>query len=153
MHRTSVTNSFFQRFLLSYLFVLAIPILTICLTYSVAHRSIREEIVRSNNNSLRQFAGIADSRFAVMAATAREVLQNTTVRDFANTYPDTRGDYGYKAYQVNTYLSGLPNADFSDLFVYFMRSEHIISSFKASLSSEMYMDIYYGNTPETTEVD
>ena len=153
MHRTIVTKSFFQRFLLSYLFVLAIPILTICLTYSVAHRSIREEIVRSNSNSLRQFAGIADSRFAVMAATAREVLQNTTVRDFANTYPDTRGDYGYKAYQVNTYLSGLPNVDFSDLFVYFMRSEHIISSFKASLSSEMYMDIYYGNTPETTEVD
>jgi AraC-like DNA-binding protein len=153
MHRQLATKSFFRRFLFSYLLILTVPVLTICLTYSVAQQSIREEIVRANVNSLRQFADIADSRLSVMAATVREVLQNATVRDFANTYDNRDDRYGYMAYQVNNYLIGLPNTNFSDLFVYFMGSDYIISAFKAGLPSELYMDVYYNFTPGTGEPD
>lgn len=153
MHIPLPCKTFFQRFLFSYMLILLIPVLTICLTYAVAHRTIREEIVRANSNSLRQFGGIADSRLSVMAATVREVLQNAAIRDFANTHDNTDGPYGYGAYQVNKYLIGLPNTNFSDLFVYFMHSEYIISAFKAGLPSDLYMDVYYNYTPGNGDPD
>ncbi|MFQ9800970.1 MAG: hypothetical protein ACLR23_20880 [Clostridia bacterium] len=141
------SKSFFTRFLVSYIAILIIPFLTLLLTYFVAQQSIRNEIVNSNANSLHQFFNVVDSKLEEMTSCAFQVLQDFSVKNIVYSAEDAFD--GYKAYEARKYLTGLPRNDFSDIFIYYHASDHIISCTRSCLSSSLFYTTYYSGSYDT----
>ncbi|MDF2484861.1 MAG: hypothetical protein K0R46_1029, partial [Herbinix sp.] len=137
-------KSFFLRFLRSHLFVLLIPLVAILVLYYSAHVTIQDEILTANANNLNQFVTIIDREFSNMIEKASQILTSGAIRKqvlYSQSAANPSADY--EIYETKNYLDDLPQEDFSDIFVYFSRTDRVVSAENSSLSSLEYYDTYY----------
>ena len=144
LHNLITRKSLFLRFLRSYLIVLSIPFAAILILYTNAQKTIHEEILTSNANHLNQFVNIIDIELSNMVEKTSQILSSGVIRKqvlyhSAVTSPSS----GYEIYEIKKYLDDYPQDDFADVFVYFRRSDRIISAERSSLSSQEYYETYY----------
>lgn len=136
-------KSYFLRFLCSYLIVLLIPFTAIIILYSNAQKIIHEEILTSNANHLNQFVNILDMKLGNMVEKNSQILTSGAIRKQITLSSATKNSTGFEIYETKKYLEDFSQDDFSDVFVYFRKSDRIISAEKSCFTSKDYYDTYY----------
>lgn len=148
-------GKFFKRFLLSYLAVLTIPLLTILFTYSTAEKSIREEIISSSEGSLQQFFNAMDTRISETTIKAYQILNSSFVSQHAVNLSLSEEVNYYELYEIKQYITGFQSisnlsrgnsaytSSVEDILVYFHASDLIVSSQYSSLDSRTFYQTYY----------
>ena len=144
-------KSFFRQFLTSYFVLLVIPFITIFITYFSAQTTIHDEITDSSANSLYQFFNVVDTKLFEMNGNVIQILNNSFVRQYAYDTSQNKTINPFITYEIKTYLNGLPQSDFSDIFVYFYNSNKIISATRSGIDAKLYYDAYYKDINPTEE--
>lgn len=146
-------KSFFRRFLISYAIVLIVPFLTILLTYVTSERAVRQGTLNSSANSLHQFFNVVDSRLSEMESTAFQALGNIHVKARGREATLAGAQSAYRVYETRQELTKLHRDILADLFIYYHRTDFVISAINSCLSTEEFFSVYLQDTFEGNGMD
>lgn|GEM_PF-1326307 len=95
-------QSIILTWLLSYIFVLLLPILIGLLLYLESSKSLREEIHQANDSLLRQIREVMDNQLHAMEQLNVEMTWNVGMQEllYSNKYQTSSKEYTYDVYQL-----------------------------------------------------
>lgn len=129
------------RFLLSYIVILLIPLLTGMISYNEAVRLVEKDAREANLSLLEQTKDILDKRFDEIDSIVTQIANSTKIKRMMNVNGPLEGANAFIMYDALRDLSYyiVRNNFIADFFIYFKNSDIIISS----RSSYTRLPIYY----------
>ena len=133
-------QSVFAAWLLSYVSMLAIPILLCIFLFSVAQQSIEEQITRANAITMRHMRESLDSRIREMKTILLDVAWDKEVAGFLSAQEPLSTAGKIQEVEIIDYLKQQLNlTDFaSSLYIYFGSSDLFLTSTGAYPPADMY---------------
>lgn len=133
----------FRKFLISYLLVLFIPLITGFVTYGVSVNTIKSSSVEASTMLLNQTKDILDRRIEEVESFARQLAMNPDLNYLLSEVPEN-GDYSvyalWRAWR-NTAAFGLTNNFLQDFYVYLKNSGVILTASSVFVRPDDYYDL------------
>ena len=136
-------KSYFNIFLSGFMVTLVVPVLTILLLYLQAEHIVKEQILLSNNNTLRQFFRLIDKEAEEMKNLVIGMGNNEKCMTYAKYAVYSPSRTGYQAVSVRKELVDYNIEKYKDLFVYYPYEGRIVSGPNSALSTNNYWKTYF----------
>lgn len=137
-------KSFFYTYLRSFMLVLIVPFLTILLVYFQSQAIVKEMILTSSRDTLNQYFKRVDEVFgdaADICLNAGICQESKDYSAYVSIDPDRTA---YRAGILQQKLAEYCGEMYSDIFVCFPNYGKIVSGEKASMKTEDYCRVFYG---------
>ena len=122
-------NSVFLRFLISYILILAMPLLTGSVLYQHTLQLLKNEVVKSNMILLEETKEIVDQRLDEINKMAMQLALNTNVKNLVYSSDPIKDSEIYKILDVEQEMLpyALTNTFISDFYIYVKSSNILVS--------------------------
>lgn len=140
-------KSYRKKYTYYYALTFAIPIIVILLANMITQQAVKNQVLRSNERTLKQFFRLVDEQIALMVDDAYKIVMLRELTEYAElNAEETIGATG-KRVDIISMLNGYYlDSDYEDVFVWFPYSDRLISGMNPTASSgvmESYCQIYY----------
>lgn len=132
-------ESIFFKFLLSYIIILLIALSISFITFFIADNFVKTEINRANEFVLKQVKTSLDDKIVQAQGLDYQLSENSLVFTSIIDDGDSKSD-GFNEYKVQQYLCTLMRSNnyIKNIFIYYSKSDSIISKDSKLTSSEFY---------------
>lgn len=138
-------KSYFYKFLMNFMLVLIVPVVTIIFIYLQAERTVKEQILISSSNTLTQFFQVLETIVDEMESVCISVGSSEECQ-YYSMYTERQPEKTvYQSYLLKKMLNSFQKERYYDIFVYFPETDKIVSNNYASMTSEYYYQTYYGS--------
>ncbi|MFC5451876.1 helix-turn-helix domain-containing protein [Paenibacillus aestuarii] len=143
-------QSIILTWLLSYIFVLLLPIVIGLLLYFESSKSLREEIHQANDSLLRQIREVMDNQLHAMEQLNVEMTWNVGVQEllYSNKYQTFSKEYTYDVYQLaqdfKLYKASYPLVDL--FYVYLNADSSVILPGTVRTTAFAYQTLHKSDT-------
>ena len=139
------TKSYFYVYLNNFLMLLCVPIITILFLCFQAERSVENQIISANENTLYQFYRLIDSGIEEMRNVVLSVANDEKCITYARYIVESSNKKGYQRLVVKDQLEKYVNTKYVDILVYYPYENYVISGAYSTIDLELYWKINYGS--------
>ena len=140
-------KSFRKKYKYYYALTFAIPIIVIILANMITQKAVKDQVISSNEKTLKQFFRLVDERIEMMIDDAYKIAMRQELQEYAGlsevkTLEDVEKRLSV-VYMLNGYYIG---SVYEDIFVWFSDSDRVISGINPTATSwgkETYNQSYY----------
>lgn len=140
-------RSFRKKYIYYYGLTFAFPIIFILLANLITQQIVREQVLRSNERTLKQFFGFVDGKIESMVGTAYDIVLNQEIQEYARFDAKEAVNEDYKRVELLGALKEYCNTDgYKDVFVWFPHSGRVLSGMNPMAESSgltEYCTSYY----------
>lgn len=138
------SKSYFNKYFVSFMMILFVPMLTIVLVFWQTNSIVREQIINSSQNTLKQFFGRMDAVGEASIELCTAISSSNECRTYSEYAVKRPGDISYPAWELHNLLNDHVGEKYSDIFVYFVGNDYIVSGVNTSMEARKYYDTNYG---------
>ena len=138
------SKSYFNKYFVSFMMILFVPMLTIVLVFWQTNSIVREQIVNSSQNTLKQFFGRMDAVGESSIEMCTAISNSNECRTYSECAVNRPRDTSYPSWELHNLLDDYVGERYSDVFVYFVGNEHIVSGVNMTMEAKEYYDTNYG---------
>lgn len=138
-------KSYFYKFLMNFMLILIVPVVTIIFIYLKAEWTVKEQILISSSNTLTQFFQVLETIVDEMESVCISVGNSEECQYYSIYTLREPEKTVYQSYVVKKMLNSFSKERYFDVFVYFPETDKIVSNNYASLNPEYYYKTYYGS--------
>lgn len=145
-------QSIFFKFLLSYIIILLVSLLISLFTSLIADNFVKSEMNRANESVLKQVKTSLDDKIVQAQGLAYQLSENPLVFTSIIDDGDSKSDE-YNNYKIQQYLTTLMRSNnyVNNIFIYYTKSESIISKDSKLTCSEFYRAYYESDKMQYNE--
>ncbi len=140
-------KSFRKKYIYYYGLTFAFPIIFILLANLITQQIVREQVLRSNERTLKQFFGFVDGKIESMVGTAYDIVLNQEIQEYARFDAKEAVEKTYKKVNLLGVLKEYCSTDgYKDVFVWFPHSGRVLSGMNPMAESSgltEYCTSYY----------
>ena len=140
---TKGRKSYYYKYLVSFVVILIVPILTSVIVFLQARTIVKEQIVTTNKNILYQFFQRIDGALEGAIDTSLNIGFSTSYKNLSQQFISKPDKHAYYVWMLDQYLSVYKDDKYADLFVYYPANNYVISASNVGSKMEEYFKYYY----------
>lgn len=148
-------KSYRKKYQYYFVLTLLIPIIVILIANAITQKTVKEQVIQSNEKTLTQFFQRMDERMEQMIDDTFLLAMNSEFAKFAQmSESETIVAYAERVSLLKYLSNCYENGNYSDVFVWFSGNDRLISGIKPMASSgnlNTYSNLYYANVPHMEE--
>ena len=145
-------KSYRKKYTYYYALTFAIPIIVILLANMITQQAVKNQVLRSNERTLKQFFRLVDEQIALMVDDAYRIAMLQKLSEYAELNAEETVGAVEEKVDIIAMLNGYYlDSDYEDVFVWFPHSDRLISGMNPTAPSgvmESYCQTYYKEEPQ-----
>lgn len=135
-------RSYLKKIVLESLLSLMIPLLTVFLLWGISEKIVKEQILKTSDNVLNLFTELIDDSLSDCINTIYSISYDSHCEAYSRNIERGKA-YGYASYELCSALKVLDDTKYEDIFIYFPKSDQILSVKHGTFSSNNYYQTFY----------
>ena len=138
-------KSYYYKFFLSFIMVLFVPMLTIALIFLSSQSIIREQILKSSQNTLHQFFQRIDDVLEEVQDICATIVNSSDSKSYSRKIIDQFDKRAFYVAKMQQQLKSYMGEKYFDIFEYYPGKGYVISANNGAMNLDSYYKLYYSD--------